>query len=171
MPVHFLSDAERERLARFPTEIAAEDLHNYFTLSPADRLHLQLHHRLHHHLGVALQLCALRYLGFAPDDLTTAPATAVQYLAQQLDRPAADLARYGQRDQTRTTQLRQVQQYLGYREPTAADLATLSRWLVERAQEHDKPPVLFQLAAEKLHADRVVRPGVTILERLVARAR
>ncbi len=171
MPVHFLSDAERERLARFPPEIAADDLHNYFTLSPADRLHLQLHHRLHHHLGVALQLCALRYLGFAPDDLATAPAAAIQYLAQQLGQPAADLARYGQREQTRTAQLRQVQQYLGYREPTGADLETFSRWLVERAQEHDKPTVLFQLAAEKLHADQVVRPGVTVLERLVASAR
>lgn len=64
-----------------------------------------------------------------------------------------------------------MQHYLGYREASAADMAALSKWLTQRAQEHDKPTVLFQLAAEKLHAEKIVRPGVTVLERLVATVR
>lgn len=43
--------------------------------------------------------------------------------------------------------------------------------MVERALEHDKPTLLLQLACEKLHRDKMVRPGVTRLERLVATAR
>lgn len=171
MPIRFLSDAERERLSHFPAEISPDDLTSYFTLSAADRQHIELHYRPANRLGVALQLCALRFLGFSPDDLTMAPPAAVQYLADQLALSADQLSRYGQREQTRTEQLRQLEHYLGYREAANPDLEQLTSWLVERAQEHDKPSVLFQMAVEKLHADKIIRPGVTVLERLVASAR
>ena len=42
---------------------------------------------------------------------------------------------------------------------------------MERALEHDKPTLLFQLACDKLHREQIVRPGITRLERLVATAR
>ncbi len=173
MPGQFLTEAERSRLSRFPDEIAPDDLITYFTLSPSDRQHIQLHHRPATRLGVALQLCALRYLGFSPSpaNLKAAPTDAVHYLSQQLAVAHDTLASYGQRAQTRTEQWQLVQQYLGYRNATSVDLEMLTIWLIERAQEHDKPTVLFQLAAEKLHTDKIVRPGVTVLERLVARAR
>ncbi len=38
MPVHFLTEADHERLNRFPEEIAQEDLFNFFWLSEGDRL-------------------------------------------------------------------------------------------------------------------------------------
>jgi Domain of unknown function (DUF4158) len=38
----------------------------------------------HNRLGFALQLCGLRYLGFCPDDLFTAPPAAVTFVAAQL---------------------------------------------------------------------------------------
>ena len=33
----------------------------------------------HNRLGFALQLCALRYLGFCPDDIATAPSTPIAF--------------------------------------------------------------------------------------------
>jgi TnpA family transposase len=51
------------------------------------------------------------------------------------------------------------------------DLQILASWLLERALEHDKPLLLFQLACEKLYRDKIVRLGVTRLEKLVATAR
>jgi hypothetical protein len=41
----------------------------------------------------------------------------------------------------------------------------------ERALEHDKPTLLYELPCEKLRTDQFLRPGVTRLERLVAEAR
>src|SRR5215212_1712733 len=114
MPGQFLTLAERERLSRFPATIDAEDLAIYFTLGSADRQQSRVHRQPHNRLGFALQICALRFLGFCPDDLTTAPAEAVQYVAQQLSLASEVLTQYGQREQTRTAQLQQVQQYLGY---------------------------------------------------------
>ena len=73
MPVRFLSDAELARLSSWPDEIAAQDLVTFFTLSPDD---LAGFNRDENRLGAAVQLCALLWLGWIPDDLTGAAPDA-----------------------------------------------------------------------------------------------
>jgi hypothetical protein len=51
-------------------------------------------------LGIAVQLYALRWLGFVPENLSAAPAAAVQSLAATLD-VARALFDYSVRPQTR----------------------------------------------------------------------
>ena len=69
MPIGFLTAADRARLNRFPEQIPHEDLSAFFLLSEADqRMINQQHSEAHTRLGLALQLCALRYLGSAHTD-------------------------------------------------------------------------------------------------------
>lgn len=171
MPIGFLTSAERERLDRFPEEIPDDDLFVYFLLSPADHEAIDKQREAHTRLGFALQLCALRYLGFAPDDLSTAPWEAVVYVAKQLSVSPEAIKTYGNRIKTRTTHLQRVQEHLGFRKALPLDFYALQTWLVDRALEHDKPTLLLQLACEKLRREQIVRPGITRLERLVASAR
>jgi TnpA family transposase len=126
MPIGFLTTADRLRLNRFPEQIPDEDLSAFFLLSEADQQAInQQHSEAHTRLGFALQLCALRYLGFAPDDLMTAPR-AVEYIAQQLGAAPQALTAYGTRRPTRTTDFQHVQAYLHFR------LAT--RWICMRCK-------------------------------------
>ena len=181
MPGRFLTDAQRYRLTHFPTEISTEDISIYFTLTAADKAQVQQQRASHNRLGFALQLGTLRFMGFCPDDLTEAPNAVISYLSQQLGKfdtatPADEmsentLADYGTRAQTRTEHFLKVVHYLGFRSAEESDFETLSDWLVQRALEHDKPTLLFQMAAEKLYREKIVRPGVTTLERMVVSAR
>ncbi|MCY7285415.1 MAG: Tn3 family transposase [Cyanobacteria bacterium CAN_BIN43] len=171
MPVNFLSEVERQRLSQFPEVILESDQIRYFTLTEDDQEQIQRQRRLENRLGFALQLCTLRYLGFCPDDLQQAPSEVVAFLAQQLQIPLESLTHYAQRTQTRTEHLQQIQSYLGFRDPTAEDFKRLAKWQIERAMEHDSMTLLFQLAAEKLFSQKIIRPGVTTLERMVATAR
>ena len=171
MPGRVFTEQERKRLDAFPAEIAESDLIRYFTLSGSDLEFVRRQRGDYNRLGFAFQLCALRYLGFAPDDLTTAPATAITFLADQLEVSPAVLHSYGARSQTRTDHLQQIQLYLGFRDATREDLRALADWLLARALEHDKPSLLFQLACEHLRTEKVVRPGVTRIERLVMAVR
>jgi hypothetical protein len=125
----------------------------------------------HNRLGFALQLCALRYLGFCPHDLVTAPPAAISFVADQLQIIPAALRAYGARPQTRTGHSQQIQRYLGFHDATRENLRALADWLLARALEHDKPSLLFQLVCDHLRAEKIVRPGVTLLERLVMAAR
>ena len=171
MPVRLLTDAQRDRLSGFPEEVPVEDLHAHFTLTGRDRLAVPERSAPAIRLGFALSLCAVRYLGFCPEDPASWPDDVAWYVSQQLGLPAEALAGYPDRGRTRREHLRRIHAHLGYRRPTAADLRGLFAWLVERALEHDDPALLVRLAADRLKAEKVARPGVSRLERMVAAAR
>jgi len=171
MPVQLFNEAERDQRDRFPQGIAYEDLIIFFTLSESDRHSIPRYSAAHNRLGYALQLCALRFMGFVPDDLSSAPPEAVAFVAQQLDVEPTVLKAYGKRAHTRQDHLQAVQAHLGYRQVGKGELVTLASWLLDRALEHDKPTLLYELACEKLRSEQLIRPGVTRLERLVAEAR
>ena len=102
MPGRVFTESERRRLDAFPSEIVESDLIRYFTLSASDLELVRQQRGDHNRLGFALQLCALRYLGFCPDDLVTAPPAAISFVADQLQVIPAALRPYGARPQTRT---------------------------------------------------------------------
>jgi TnpA family transposase len=171
VPTGFLNDAERERLSGFPEEITSEDLFSYFTLTGSDRASVPTSSAPANRLGFAFALCAVRYLGFCPEDLSRTPENVRWYVAEQVGVPAEVLTDYPEREQTRTDHLRRIYEHLGYRRATERDLRELSGWLVERALEHDEPTLLVRLAAERLRNEKVVRPGLSRLQRMVAEAR
>jgi TnpA family transposase len=171
VPGRIFTPQERERLDALPSEIGEADLIRYFTLSGSDLDLIKRQRGDHNRLGFALQLCALRYIGFSPDDLETVPTMALALVAGQLQTSPAVLRDYGARSQTRTQHLQQIQLYLGFRDATPEDFSALADWLLTRALEHDKPSLLLQLACEHLRAEKIIRPGVTRIERLVMETR
>src|SRR6516164_5782276 len=171
MPGTFLTTAERERLSRFPDAVSHPDLMTYFALSDHDRAFLDPYRSDSTRLGVALQLCFMRYLGFCPVQISTAPQEVIRYLAAQLHVPSETLGAYGSRAKTRQGHVQEVLSYLGLRRFQPDDQAALHAWLLERALEHDKPTLLLHMACEHLKQQHLMRPGVTVLERLIVSAR
>jgi TnpA family transposase len=171
MSGQFLSQVERERLQSFPDEITQYEIITFFTLSDKDLALVKKRSGDHNLLGFALQLGTLRYLSFIPDNFPKLPSVVIEYVAQQLEVSPTVLADYGERSQTRTSQLQEIQDYLGFRKSNTTDYQQLETWLLERAMEHDRPLVLFQLLIKKLEIAKIIRPGLTILERMVATAR
>ena len=66
MPTGFLTTAENDRLSGFPHEIPLEDLFAFFSLTGADRTAVPSRASSPNRLGFAL--CAVRYMGFCPED-------------------------------------------------------------------------------------------------------
>jgi Domain of unknown function (DUF4158) len=66
MPTRFLSDAEIERLEAFPESIDRGDLARFFRLDGEDLRFVRQQNGAAGRLGIALQLCSLRWLGFVP---------------------------------------------------------------------------------------------------------
>src|SRR4029077_11097401 len=77
VPTGFLSDAERARLDSFPAQVVPTDIETHFTLSRADHRQIPRTASPANRLGFALQLGSLRFLGFCPNDLSTAPEVVV----------------------------------------------------------------------------------------------
>ena len=171
MPTRFLSDAEIQRLESFPEAIDERDLVRHFALDEEDLRFVRRQHSQAGQLGVALQLCSLRWLGFVPDDLAAAPPEAIAALAGSLDVPPRAIFEYSVRPQTRREHRPLVREHAGFRAGARAELDTLAGWLTDQALEHDRPSLLLGELVAELRRRRVDRPAVDRLMRLVASAR
>ena len=171
MPSRFLTDKDREQLNNFPLTVEENELITHFFLSPTDHEQIAFQRGEANRLGFALLLCALRYIGFFPLDVQTAPSHIVSYLAEQLDCDPAAIREYGKRAQTRREHQQWVMTYLEFRWLQEHDEEVLAAWLTQRALENERPSVLLQQATERLYKQRIVRPGITTLEELVTTVR
>ena len=116
MPTSIFSETELARLASFPEEIPGDDLIRAFTLTGADRDLVAIRRGATNRLGLALQLCALRYLGFVPRHLSASPRSAACFVADQLEVSPDEIQAYARREQTRRQHFTEVRKHLGSRE-------------------------------------------------------
>ena len=72
-----LTPEQRLQLTTLPADISAEDLVRYYTLSSDDLAFINRHHGTYNWLGIALQLCVLRYPGRTLTELPAIPATMI----------------------------------------------------------------------------------------------
>lgn len=168
MPLGQLSRVERERLGRFPATITGDDLREFFELKGAASIFVRSRRGDSNRLGLAIQLGCLRFLGFVPD-LDTVPSEVIGFVARQLEVPAA-LGGYGQREQTRSDHLLAVMEHLGFVPMGDLESKRLRSWLVDACMDHVKATVLFEHACGWLRSERVMRPAVSAVERLIASA-
>ena len=136
------SAAQRRELGSFPGHAGPEDVERFFELSPED-LRWVLSHRGDARLGVAAQLCSLRWLGFVPDALAELPRPALLALSEQLESDPDDLTLYGGRAQTRTDHFQAIRDRAGFRPFDQAQRAALEDRLGLRAIEHERPKALW----------------------------
>jgi TnpA family transposase len=170
-PARFLSDSEIERLQRFPETIAPDALAEHFRLSAGDLAFLREQHTPAGQLGIAVQLGALRWLGFVPEDLTAAPEEAISRLATPLDVPARAIFEYSVRPQTRREHRVLVRAHAGFRPGGERELDEVRGWAVQAALEHDRPSLLLTEICGELHRRQIERPAVAPVMRLVGWSR
>lgn len=173
MPTRLFSDVETAQLSSWPSEVARSDLVACFTLGIEDLRWVRSHRGAALRLGLAVQLCALRYLGFIPDDLAATPVEVSERVAQRIGVAPSALRRYAGEvgPRVRREHVASVIERAGWRPCGRGEWKDLGGWLLARALEHDTPSVLFHQALGHLRTEHVVRPGLDRLMRAVASAR
>lgn len=173
MPVDFLSEEQRRCYGQYPGEPTPDQLARYFHLDDADRELITARRGDHSRLGFALHLGTVRFLGTFLDDPAQAPPGVLRYLAEQLD-----IADPGCIEQYRASDKRwdhagEIRQRFGYREFSQGSVQfRMTRWLYALCWTGtDRPSVLFDRATRWLVDQKVLLPGVSVLERLVSRLR
>ena len=114
-----LTPAERTGLLAFPT--TDDDLIRHYTFSEPDLSVIRQRRGNHNRLGFAVQLCYLRYPGFALPTDAEPPASLLNIVGRQL-RIAPDIwPQYAQRPETRREHLLELQAWLKLTPFAAAD--------------------------------------------------
>jgi Domain of unknown function (DUF4158)/Tn3 transposase DDE domain len=173
MPVSFLTAEQERRYGRYAGEPSTDQLARHFHLDDADREVISAKRWDHMRLGFAVQLGTVRFLGTFLDEPDDVPPGVAADLARQLD--IADpscLARYAV-GRARWQHAREIREQHGYREFTDPFARfRLARWLYALCWTGtDRPSVLFDRATAWLVTEKVLLPGASVLERLIARVR
>lgn len=121
-----------------------------------------------------MQLVSVRFLGTFLSNPIEVPPGALAYVATQLGISDIEcLSRYLERSVTHWEHQREIQQRYGYRDFSGQPGHwQLVRWLYGRAWVgSESPSVLFDLVTARLVEQKILLPGVTVPERLVASVR
>jgi TnpA family transposase len=173
MPVNFLTNEQKQQYGRYVTKPSQEQLNGYFYLDDSDKELISLRRSEHNRLGFAVQLCTVRFLGTFLEDLKETPQEVVQNLSNQLAiiNPAC-FEQYckGEQKWEHATEIRRRYGYQDF--ATWSVQFRLNRWLYALCWTGtDRPSILFDRATSWMIKHKVLLPGVSVLERLVARLR
>jgi len=171
MPVRFLSPAHYQAYGQYNGSPSEAQLTRYFYLNDFDRVQIRQRRRPINRIGFALQLVTVRFLGTFIQDLTTIPEEVRIYVAVQIKQEVSDnaLVAYN-KSETFWSHQRLISKLYDYRsfhdiEPSYQFL----RWLYTRTWVgSERPSILFDLSTAWLIEHKVLLPGVTVLERLIA---
>lgn len=170
----FLTLEQRQRYGRYESEPTPMQLARYFHLDDTDLESVLIRRGNHNRLGFALQLVSVRFLGtFLENPIDVLPGV-ITHIATQLGIADIEcLPRYLERTVTHWEHQGEIQQRYGYRDfSEQPGHWQLIRWLYGRAWVgSESPSVLFDLVTARLVEHKILLPGVTVLERLVASIR
>lgn len=163
-----LNEGERLLFTTIPQELTAQELVEQYTLTPEDIGFIERFHGETNRLGVAVQLCTLRYPGRPLLMMTSIPLQLVEYIAAQLGVAAESYAAYGQsRRKTPYDHLDAIRRQYGYRSYHSTDDESLTNYLRPMALESDDPLLLVEAACLWMRLQQIVPPTLLVTERLV----
>jgi len=152
----------------FALPVAEPDLIRHWTLDATDLAAVDRRRGGTNQLGYALQLCAFRYPGrlLRPGD--TIPISALRFVAGQLGVGPEALLTYAARPQTRREQLDALRKAFGFRMFAPGHGRDLLAWLLPVALATTSAQAVAATLMDELRRRRIVAPGSSVVERLVA---
>lgn len=164
-----LTNDERDQLFGVPSNRSA--LIQHYTLLPEEIELLEAKRGARNRLGLALQLCLLRYPGFGLVSDQVLPSELLRYLADQLGVPASVFADYSRRPQTRTDHARELAERLGLRVATREDGPLMIDLAATAAWKTDQGALIVSELMEGLRSRKTILPAPQTLERAGIRGR
>jgi hypothetical protein len=165
-----LSPAQRALLFKLPENLSERDLGRHYTLSEGDLDFIGRRRGSQNRLGLAVQLCLLRFpgQGLVVGDLV--PQQILSYLGKQIQAQSSDFDLYvNGRAATRSNHYEEIRKHYGFRlfhdgEEVKKELGD---WLFTHAMGTDHGLTLVSLLLFEMRARKVIIPAASTVESFV----
>lgn len=163
-----LSAAERDSLLALPD--TEEQIIRHYTFNESDLSFIGQRRGDHNRLGVAVQLCYLRYPSFALPTDVEPPPQLLAFVSNQLYVEPDIWPQYALRPETRREHLAELAAWLNLTSFAIADYRRFVQELAEVAQQTDRGIVLAETLISWLRQQRIILPPVDVIERVCSEA-
>jgi len=161
----------QDQQALFDIPIDGDSLIRHHTLSPTDRLEIEVCRREHNRIGFAVQLCLMRYPGRALTANEMPPKAMLSYIAEQIGANPASFNLYARREETRMNHVAHLLSYLEMRSPTAEDRRVALLSAIETASTTDKGVAIANTIIVTFRERRVLLPAANMIQPMGLAAR
>jgi TnpA family transposase len=165
-----LSLSASEQTSLFALPESEEDLIRYYSFNESDLSLIRQRRGDANRLGFAVQLCLLRYPGYALSNDTILTEPVIEWIARSICVEADTWANYGKRDETRREHFQELKAYLGLSLFGLSDFCFLIESLTEIAIQTDKGLTLATHTLETLRQRQIILPPFAVIERVCAAA-
>lgn len=145
-----------------------DDLIQHYTFNELDLSLIRQRRSDHNRLGFAIQLCYLRYPGYALPINEDVPPALLLSVGKQLDIKVSCWSKYAQRKETRREHLLELRAYLGLSPFSLSNFQTTVQALTELALQTDKGITLAVHVLDSLRKQKVIIPPLSVIERICA---
>ena len=163
-----LTTTERAGLIAFP--ITDDEFVQHYTFSESDLAAIRQRRGKHNRFGFAVQLCYLRFPGFALPADEKPPMPLLIMVGSQLRIEVEAWSQYGQRPETRREHLVELQAWLGLSTFTVTDFRHYVYQLATLAKQTDRGVVIANVLIEILKQHRIILPALDVIERVCSEA-
>ena len=162
----FLSAAECDSLFALPD--TQDGLIQHYTLTESDLAFINQHRGGANRLGVAVQLCYMRYPGVMLGAEEAPLPPLLKLAASQLKVAEECWADYGRRAETRREHMLELQSVFGFRPFAARHYREAGHSLDDLAAQTDKGIVLATALIQSLRHQSILLPAINVIERICA---
>ncbi len=163
-----LSASERDNLLALPT--SHDDLIRHYTFSETDLSLIRQRRGDANRIGFAVQLCVLRYPGYAWSIDVPISSTLLQWLGRQLRVDPICWQQYAEREETRREHFLELRTYLGLTPFGLMHFRQSVNALSTLASQTDKGIVLASRTLTVLRQQHIILPQINVIERICAEA-
>lgn len=164
-----LSLSERESLLALPDDELTLTRMAYF--SEQDLVFINAHRKPASRFGFAVLLCYLKSIGFAPDKKSSPPAELLRIIGARLKLSAELWQEYiAGRDTTRREHLGELYRYLELKAFNGALQKECIQHLLPLSTRTDRGILIAEELLKHLHLQRIIIPGIDVVERTCAEA-
>lgn len=164
-----LSLSERESLLALPDDELTLTRMAYF--SEQDLAFINAHRKPASRFGFAVLLCYLKNIGFAPDKKSSPPAELLRVIGNRLKLSAELWQEYiSGRDTTRREHLGELYRYLELKAFNGALQKECIQHLLPLSTRTDRGILIAEELLKRLHQQRIIIPGIDVVERTCAEA-
>src|SRR5713226_3525454 len=161
----------RAGFERIPANLSRAELFRYFTFVEEDRREINQCRGDYNKIGFALLLGGVRLTGRFLYDFELVPRGLVAHMCEQLDLDVPLFRSYPQRQPPRYEHFERLKAYLGLRSFAGRDRALIAQHVREQVRAGARLHELLPSTEQRLRAQGIVLPGVTVLQKLIGTAR